>query len=195
MGLVIGLLGGVASGKSTVARLMARRGLLHVDADAVAREVVEEPAVRAGIAARFGQDVFDSSGALDRALLADRAFSSESATQDLNQLTHPAVRARILRTLDVAGDRPVVLDVPLLLGSPLAPRVTHWVFLETDAEARDERAADRDWAPGERARREERQASLTEKRAAADHVLENKGKIDDLEERVDALLRQLGVPI
>jgi dephospho-CoA kinase len=194
MGLVIGLLGGVASGKSTVARLMARRGLLHVDADALARQVVEDPEVKAGIAERFGRDVFDETGQLDRALLADRAFSSESATQDLNQLVHPAVRAQILEQLDEAGQRPVVLDVPLLLDSPLAPRVTHWVFIETAPGTRDARAADRDWAPDERSRRESRQASLADKRAAAHHVLENNGKIEDLGERVDALLQDLGVP-
>ncbi len=195
MGVVIGLLGGVASGKSTVARLMARRGVVPVDADALAREVVAEPEVLAALAERFGADVLDAEGRLDRALLADRAFSSDAATADLNALVHPAVRERIAAELDAAGDRPVVLDVPLLLDSPLADRVTHWVFLETTAAVRDARAADRDWAPDERARREARQAALAEKRAAADHVLENNGDIEDLGRRVDALLGELGVPI
>jgi len=195
MGVVIGLLGGVASGKSTVARLMARRGVLHVDADALAREVVEQPAILAALAERFGADVLDGAGRLDRALLADRAFATPEGTEALNALVHPAVRDRIAAALDAASDRPVVLDVPLLLESPLADRVTHWVFLETSEAVRDDRAADRDWAPDERARRESRQASLARKRSAADHVLENNGEIEDLGRRVDALLGELGVPI
>ena len=195
MGLVLGLLGGVASGKSTVAGLLAARGLLRVDADALAREVVERPAVRQALAERFGADLYDPQGRLDRALLARRAFADEASTEALNGLVHPAVRAAIAEALDGAGPRPVVLDVPLLLESPLAGRVDVWVFIDADSGRRDARAADRDWAPDERARREARQASLAEKRAAADHVLENNGDIDDLVEQVDALLERLGIPV
>jgi dephospho-CoA kinase len=194
MGLIIGLLGGVASGKSTVARLMAQRGLLHVDADVLASEVVQEPSIRRALAAQFGEDIFGETGTLDRPLLAKRAFASDSATETLNALVHPTVRKRIERALEDAGSRPVVLDAPLLFDSPLAQRVTIWVFLEVDPETRDVRAAERGWAPEERARRETRQASLADKRSSADHVLENNGKIEDLGERVDTLLRQLGVP-
>jgi len=193
MGTVIGLLGGVASGKSTVARHMAERGLVHVDADRLAREVVAEPAVRQAIAQRFGEDLYDAQGALDRALLARRAFQDASSTEDLNALVHPAVRDRIVAELAAAGERPVVLDVPLLLESPLAEHVTTWVFIDVDEARRDARAADRGWAPDERSRRESHQATLAEKRAAAHHVLENKGEIDDLGAQVDALLEQLGV--
>jgi dephospho-CoA kinase len=195
MGLIIGLLGGVASGKSTVARLMAQRGLLHVDADALATEAVQEPSIRRALAAQFGEDIFDETGALNRSLLAKRAFASDSTTKTLNALVHPEVRKRIEQALESAGSRPVVLDAPLLFDSPFAQRVTTWIFLEVAPEARDARAAERGWAPDERARRETRQASLANKRASADHVLENNGKIEDLGSRVDALLRQLGVPI
>jgi dephospho-CoA kinase len=193
MGLVIGLLGGVASGKSTVARLMERRGLVRVDADAIARRVVQQPAVLQALTERFGKDLLDGSGALDRALLAERAFSSASSTEALNALVHPAVRLQIQAELDAAVDRSVVLDVPLLLESPLAEAVTHWVFIESDAGRRDARAVGRDWGPDERRQREERQASLEDKRQAADHFLENNGDIDDLEARVDRLLQGLGL--
>ena len=189
MGQIIGLLGGVASGKSTVAKLLRDAGWLVLDADEVARQVVSEPAVAQALARRFGSDLFDGEGALDRALLATRAFSSPSETEALNAIVHPAVRLRLTSQLDEAGSRNVALDIPLLLESPLAERVDRWVFIATDEARRDRWAATRDWAPGERARREALQAALDEKQAAADHVLENNGTIDDLGAQVEALLR------
>lgn len=189
MGQIIGLLGGVASGKSTVANLLAEAGWLVLDADEVARQVVCEPAVAKNLANRFGSDLFDSEGSLDRALLAARAFASPSETEALNAIVHPAVRQRLASQLEAAGSRNVALDIPLLLESPLAEHVDKWVFISSEETQRDRRAATRDWAPGERARREARQAALAEKRAAADHVLENNGTIDDLGAQVEALLR------
>jgi dephospho-CoA kinase len=193
MGEVLGLLGGVGSGKSTVARMMERRGLLVLDADAEAREVVRLPEVRAALAARFGPDLFDARGELDRAALATRAFADPSATADLNALVHPRVRERLTARLAAAGGRPVVFDVPLLLESPLAARVTRWVLVASPEELREQRVAGRGWPAGERARREARQADLSAKHARADHVLENHGSIEHLERQVDALLRQIGL--
>lgn len=189
MGRIIGLLGGVASGKSTVANLLRDAGWLVLDADRLARQVVAEPAVARALAARFGSDLFDDEGTLDRALLARRAFAAPDATADLNAIVHPAVRSRLASRLDLADTRNVALDVPLLLESPLAERVDTWVFVAADEADRERRALARDWQPGERSRREDLQADLAEKRAAADHVLENNGTIDDLGAQVDALLR------
>jgi dephospho-CoA kinase len=193
MGAVIGLLGGVGSGKSTVAELLARRGLLVLDADAEARAAVDRPEVRAALVRRFGADIEQPGGTLDRSLLARRAFADEASTADLNAIVHPAVRARLLDALRAAGDRPVVLDVPLLLESPLAVHVTAWVYVDAPEAAREARVAGRRWPEGERERREARQAPLPAKRARAHIVLENRGSLRDLEGQVDALLRQLGV--
>ncbi|MFT7463263.1 MAG: dephospho-CoA kinase [Pseudohongiellaceae bacterium] len=189
MGQIIGLLGGVASGKSTVGNLLRQAGWLVLDGDEVARQVVSEPAVAQDLADRFGNDLFDDQGTLDRALLAKRAFAEAQSTADLNAIVHPAVRQRLLAQLDQAGSRDVALDIPLLLESPLAVRVDQWVFIATDEKQRDEWAEGRQWEPGERSRRESRQATLAEKRAAADHVLVNDGTIDDLKAQVEALLR------
>jgi len=193
MGEVLGLLGGVGGGKSTVAGILARRGLRVLDADAEARAVTELPEVRAALAARFGADVLDGAGRLDRARLAERAFASPQATADLNALVHPRVRERLLAALDAAGDAPVVLDVPLLLESPLATRVTCWIFVQAPEGLREARVAGRGWPAGERARREASQADLATKRLRAGHVLENSGTIEHLERQVDALLRQIGI--
>jgi dephospho-CoA kinase len=194
MGNVLGVLGGVASGKSTVATLLARRGYLHLDADALARQAVERPEVRQALAARFGSDLYDDEGTLDRALLARRAFCDPAATADLNAIVHPWVRDRLVEALDGAGPRPVVLDVPLLLESPLAERVDTWLLVEAPEAAREARAASRGWSPGERARRETRQADLVAKRRRADRVLENSGTIEDLERRLEVLLVESGLP-
>lgn len=194
MGRVLGLLGGVASGKSTVATLLARRGWLHLDADALARQVVEQPAVRAALAERFGPEIFDAGGRLDRARLARLAFTDPAATAELNAIVHPPVRAALTAALAAAGDRPVVLDVPLLLGSPLAEAVDTWVLVEAAEGAREARAAARGWPAGERQRREALQASLADKRRRAGRVLENSGTIEDLERRLEALLHDLGLP-
>jgi dephospho-CoA kinase len=193
MGEVLGLLGGVGGGKSTVARLLEQRGLLVLDADAEARAVVELPEVKSALVQRFGPQVLDAAGGLDRAALASRAFADPAATADLNALVHPEVRRRLLAALDAAGPRPVVLDVPLLLESPLASRVTRWVLVDSPESARDERTVQRGWPAGERARREARQPDLALKRSRADHVLENHGSMEHLERQVDALLRQIGL--
>ncbi len=195
MALVIGLLGGIGSGKSAVAKAFAARGCVVLDADVEARAAVKQPSVLAALVARFGAGILDANAQLDRARLAGLAFADARGTADLNAIVHPAVRERLAAGLAAAtschrpgGPRDVVLDVPLLLESPLAVRVTHWLFIDTPDAVRDERVAARGWPPGERARRESRQASLAEKRARADAVLENSGDIGDLERSVDALL-------
>jgi dephospho-CoA kinase len=218
MGIVIGLLGGVGSGKSAVAKAFAAHGCLVLDADAEARAVVELPEVRAALVERFGPGILDGAGNLDRARLAALAFDDPLATADLNAIVHPQVRARLNAALDAAGafkptapagnpataattavggkratpeaarGRDIVLDVPLLLESPLAARVDRWVFIDTPETLRDARLASRGWSPGERVRREARQAALAEKRARADAVLENSGAIGDLGRAVEALL-------
>ncbi len=193
MGEVIGIVGGVASGKSRVSSILAQRGLTVLDADAEARQAVREPAILEALVERFGQAILAGDGSLDRAALADRAFRDPRSTADLNGIVHPRVRERLLEQLRAAGDAPVVLDVPLLLESPLAALVSTWIFVEASESLREARARSRNWDPGERARRESRQADLSAKRSRAEHVLENNGTIEDLERSVDALLERIGV--
>jgi dephospho-CoA kinase len=193
MGVVIGLIGGIASGKSAVAAMLARRGLLLLDADAEARAVVRQPQVLAALADRFGQQILAENGELDRASLAQAAFASKEATEALNALTHPEIRQRLLGAMEAVGDHPVVLDVALLIGSPMADMVTTWVFVRAGEATRDDRAKARKWSSDERARREALQATLAAKQARADHILENDGSIEDLERQVDALLERIGV--
>ena len=190
--LVLGLLGGVASGKSAVARRLREHGFLVLDADEVAHQVVEEPSILSALAERFGPDVLAPDGGLDRAALAELAFASAERTAALNAIVHPRVRERLQAAFEGAdAATPIVLDVPLLMESPFAARVTHWILVDAPEPIREDRARERAWAPGERARREARQPALAAKRARADLVLENRGTLSDLRAQVDALVRRL----
>ena len=115
--LVVGLTGGIGSGKSTVAELLAERGAAIVDADRVARQVVEPgtPA-HAALVERFGAGIVDADGRIDRPALAAAAFGDPAALADLNAITHPAIGIEMVRQRDehAATDRVVVLDIPLL---------------------------------------------------------------------------------
>lgn len=198
---VIGLLGGIASGKSAVARLLAGERGVVIDADALAREELGSPEMRARLAASFGPGVLRPDGSPDREALARRVFASAADRARLEGWIHPRVRARIRAALAearAAGRTPVVLDVPLLLENDaqhgLAGECDFLVFVEADARLRDRRAVERrGWSPGEVLRREGAQLPLAEKRARARHVIENEGDLDELAARVVRLLRDEGL--
>ncbi len=131
--IVIGLVGRIASGKSTVARMFAERGAEVIDADALAREAMEEPAVRQAVVARFGPSIVADDGSLHRGRLAEQVFGPTAghaaALEGLEAIVHPLVRRRIedrlatIRTAESGGSDPaiVVLDVPLLVQAGWAP--------------------------------------------------------------------------
>ncbi len=190
--VVVGLTGGIGSGKSTVARLLAERGARVLDADAVAREVVvpgsptHEEVVR-----RFGRSVVADDGTLDRAGLAALVFGDDQAREDLNHIVHPAVRDEVLRRLAAAEAADphavVVLDIPLLaeVGSdryPLAGVIV--VDLPIDV-AVERLKADRGFSEADARARVAAQASREQRRAIADVVIDNSGDLEHLEAEVD----------
>ncbi|MGE3175604.1 MAG: dephospho-CoA kinase [Planctomycetota bacterium] len=194
--VVIGILGGIAAGKSTVAARFAARGLRWVDADRIAREVTATPAVVAAVAAELGPELVTADGQLDRPAVADRVFRDPEARRKLEALTHPPVRLAILAALAAAraAGESVLLDVPLLLERGLIDQCDHVVFVAASPETRARRAAARGWQPDELARREAAQASLAEKRARAGFTVANDGPIAESARQVDEVLRQLGDP-
>jgi dephospho-CoA kinase len=197
--LVLGVLGGIASGKSAVAALLAGPGGVVIDADRLARDVLAQPEVEAEIGAAFGKEVLRPDGSIDRARLGARVFASPADRERLESFTHPRIRARIRAELDAARAASVpriVLDVPLLLENDdrhhLAAECDALVFVDADERVRDARAvAERGWPVGEVARRERTQMPLSQKRARADHVIENRGSKRDLEREVERVLRSL----
>jgi dephospho-CoA kinase len=190
--LLVGLSGGIGSGKSTVSRALAARGAIVIDSDVVAREVVEpgQPGLDA-IVGRFGPAVLGTDGRLDRAALAQLVFNDEAARSDLNGIVHPLVAAETQRRVAAAPPGSVVvLDVPLLVE---AARTGYdlVVIVEAPAPVRLERLAQRGMDPEDARRRMAAQASDDERRAVADVVLDNSGSSDDLERQVNELWSEL----
>ena len=198
-GAVIGVLGGIASGKSFVARQLAGDRGLVIDADLLAHEVLKSQELTELVTEAFGRGTLGEDGRPDRGALAQRVFDDPAARAQLEGWIHPRVRAKIQVALDEAAAQeigPVVLDVPLLLENDaehgLVAKCDHLVFIESDLEARDQRAVlSREWSPGEVARREQSQHSLADKKARADYTIENRGSLDELDQSVRALREQL----
>jgi dephospho-CoA kinase len=187
--LVIGLTGGIGSGKSTVSELLAAKGAVIVDADAITREV-QQPGTPtfAAMVERFGEGIVGPDGTLDRAVVADLVFSDPDALADLNHIVHPAVGAEIARRMKLLaeGGDVVVLDVPLLVESPRAYPVAGLIVVDVDPEVAVGRLV------GQRGMREDdvrarmaRQAGREQRLARADRVIDNSGDLDDLARQVD----------
>ena len=193
--LVIGIVGGVAAGKSTVADMFARRGLRHIDADAHARAAARDPAALAEIERQSGAR-FVRDGALDRPALAAHVFADPAAKARLEAILHPRVRARIEAELAEARSAGVstLLDVPLLFEAGLFEVCDTVVFVDADDDVRRARAATRGWADDELARRERNQLPIAEKRRRADHVIDNSGPLENTESAVATLLGRLETP-
>jgi dephospho-CoA kinase len=192
---LVGLTGGIGAGKSTVAGLMREKGATVVDADEVARAVVEpgQPAL-AALVARFGDGILDADGRLDRAALAAVAFADEDGRKALGEITWPAIGEEFERRIEAAPDGAVVIcDVPLLVESKAAaarPYVAV-VVVEAPLEVRLDRLEARGIARDDAQRRMAAQASDEERRAVATHVLDNKGDLDALARQVDEVWADL----
>ena len=186
--LLVGLTGGIGSGKSTVARALADRGALVVDADRIAREVVEPgtPGYDA-VVSRFGPGVLGPDGSLDRGALARMVFADESARADLNGIVHPLVAAETRRRVAAAPPgSAVVIDVPLLVEAARSG-YDLVVVVEAPEDVRLARLVGRGVAADDARRRMSVQASDEERRKVADFVLDNSGSEADLEAQVEAL--------
>jgi len=198
--VIVGLLGGIASGKSTVADHLARRGAHLIDADRIAHEVLGSEEIAPRIRAEFGDGVMDDSGRPDRRRIGDVVFGDPAKLGALERLIHPRVRERIKEEIEEAEDVPaVVVDAPLLIEGGLVEIVDVLVFVVAPTQARIARArAQRGWEPDEVSRREARQVDLAEKRDRARLTIRNDGSLEDLERAVDDIWRRIlseGLPL
>lgn len=192
--LRVGLTGGIGSGKSTVASLLAERGATVVDADAIAREIVApgEPALVA-LVGEFGPRILREDGTLDRGELAALAFSDPEATARLNAIMHPAIRAESARRIAASGaDAIVVHDMPLLLETGQQDLVDLVVVVDVPEETQVERAVgQRGMTEEDVRRRMAAQASRSDRLGAADVVIDNSGSREHTEQQVDRLWTML----
>ncbi|MBC7276435.1 dephospho-CoA kinase [Nocardioides sp.] len=183
----VGLTGGIASGKSTVSKLLADFGAVIVDSDLIAREVVE-PGTQglAQVVAEFGPAVLTEAGELDRAKVGELVFADESARARLNAIVHPLVGARSaeLEEAGRAAGRLVVNDIPLLVEVGYAPFFDEVIVVDVPVETQVERAVSRGMSEADVRARISAQASREERLAAATYVIDNTGTLQDLSKRV-----------
>ncbi|GAB2499515.1 dephospho-CoA kinase [Nocardiopsis aegyptia] len=194
--LKVGLTGGIGSGKSAVSAALAGHGAVIVDADAIAREVVEPgtPGL-AAVVAEFGEEVLTPDGRLDRARLGEIVFADQDRLARLNAIVHPLVGERSAELMERAvesGADVVVYDVPLLVENDLGALYDVVVVVDAPDEVRVERVASDRGMPREQVwARIRNQADRDTRLAAADLVVDNSGTREQLRERVAELWRAL----
>ena len=185
--ILVGLTGGIGSGKSTVSQLLADRGAIIIDGDAIARALQRSgTAVFAAMVERFG-DVVASDGELDRAKIASIVFADAVALADLNKIVHPAIGVEMMRRIGELRDTDaiVILDFPLLAESP-RKGLSGVIVVDVDPEiAIDRVVRDRGMKASDVRARIDKQASRKDRLAIADRVLDNSGTKEDLIRQVD----------
>lgn len=195
---VIGLIGGIASGKSLVARMLVELGAGLLDADRTGHDLLaEDPEVRRALCERWGEGVLTANGQIDRSAVARRVFGGDGASKQelefLEDVLHPRIRARLEEEARgfAAQQRPaVVLDAPLLLEAGWGPMCNVVLMVDSTRETRLTRARARGWTEAEFDKREAAQWPIVKKRGAADFVINNDGSADDLHTAVQAFWDQ-----
>jgi dephospho-CoA kinase len=190
----IGLAGGIGSGKSAVARILARAGCVVCDADRLARQALLEPEIRDTIVGWWGRGVLDEAGEIDRRAVAAIVFGRPEQRKRLESLVHPWVQARrkMLFEHAPADARALVIDAPLLFEAGLDAECHAVIFVDADRAQRTARVAQRrGWDERELAKREDSQLPLDDKRARSDYVISNNGDLQALAEQVHRILNEI----
>ena len=190
--LVVGLCGAVGAGKSAVAHVLRELGATVIDADSIAHEVLDEPETTQAVTRRWGRQVLDARGRIDRAKLGAEVFDTPEERKDLERLVHPRVRARMLKQIEEARKNQgtqsgivspclIVIDAPLLLEAELETWCDHVVFVDAPREARLARLnRHHGWDEATVQKREAAQLAPEEKRRRSDYVIENFGALEEL---------------
>ena len=188
--ILVGLTGGIGSGKSTVSEMLAERGAVIIDADAIVREIQEpgSPLIQR-LADEFGSGVVDDDGALDRQAVADIVFKDPEALKRLNKIVHPAVGEEMNRRVIAqrSTSNVVVLDIPLLTENP-REGLQGRIVVDVPEEIQIRRLVEfRGFSEEDARARMSRQASRDERLAGADYVIDNSGSREELSVQVDGL--------
>jgi dephospho-CoA kinase len=188
--ILVGLTGGIGSGKSTVSAALAARGAIVVDADSIVRDVQQPGSpVLQQMAERFGAHVIAADGSLDRAAVAGIVFTDADALAALNAIVHPAVAAEMNRRVmaEVASDHVVVMDIPLLAENP-REGLQGVIVVDVPEETQVERLVRyRGFDEADARARIAKQATREQRRALASFVVDNSGSIDSLDPQIDAV--------
>ena len=196
--LVVGLIGGIGSGKSQVADEFARHGARVVSGDGLAHEALRQPKIKERIVRRWGPDILDEKGEVQRRKLGAIVFADPAQRHELEEIVHPWIKERIRAEVEAARRDPgvplVVLDAAIMLEAGWNGVCDRLVYVDAPREARLRRVAgQRGWAAREVQAREGAQMPLTHKAARADHVLDNSASLEHLGRQVRELLLQWGL--
>lgn len=191
--MIIGLTGSIATGKSTVSRMLKQKGYPIVDADEISRLVVEPGSpVLTSIAETFGSDILLPDGSLNRGKLGSLIFNDEEKRKKLNGIIHPAVRKEMLRQKEEwleKGSNTIIMDIPLLFESKLQSYVDKIIVVSaTPAIQRERLIARNGYSQDEAEARINSQLSILEKEKGADAVIDNNGSLEETENQLDELL-------
>ncbi len=186
---IVGVTGGIGSGKTTVTRLFEQRGVVVVDADVIARHTLERgsQALQA-VRERYGEVALQADGSLNRAWLRAHIFANPTEKQWLNQLTHPLIRAEIIKQLHAATSAYVMLSAPLLIENGLQQLCQRVLVVDVDEATQLQRTAERDQVNPQQVQAiMQAQASRQQRLAHATEVLDNSGSSADLPPQVEKL--------
>ena len=196
---VVGITGGIGSGKSTVASMFAELGAAVIDADAIVRELLGSPELIGKLRNAWGEEYLDAEGRPDRRKIADLVFRDAERRREWTGWIHPEVRKKMKEQADSALQNPeisvIIIDAPLLVEAGLESWCDAILFVDADPSLRATRArASRDWPEGELERRESAQAPLDVKRRNADILISNNGSREELFQQVERIVRQWANP-
>ena len=191
--MYIGLTGGIGSGKSTAARMFADLGATVIDADAIAREVLGPGQLgHESIVNKFGDDILDSSGNIDRSILAAKVFENSAELKELEDIVHPAVASKVLEIREsLPAGITVIYDTPLLVEKKLQDQFDQVVIVLAPEPLRTQRLIDRGLAERDISARMSKQASDDQRRAVANFVIDNSGSLAQLRAQVQNVWNQI----
>lgn len=197
--IILGIMGGICSGKSTVSQMLEQLGACRLDADQIANQSLQLPDVQQQIITWWGQDMMEA-GQIQRKKLAKVVFENPLALKQLEGLLHPLVRKTIQEQLiqlsilaaTAQHKTAVILDIPLLWESGWHDVCDYLIFVEASLEVRQQRAiSQRNWAAQDVLQREQHQASLAQKQSSAHFIIPNHGDIKITQEKVQELWKKI----
>jgi dephospho-CoA kinase len=199
--MLIGIVGGIASGKSEVASLLVQHGAARINADELGHILLtSDESIQEKVVGLFGESILDESQQIDRKKIASQVFGNDSRSRtlldQLEAILHPAIRhladERLAMLRKQPGIEMIVLDAPLLIEAGWSSMCDEILFVDTPLGQRQQYASRRGWSVDELAKREATQLALTEKRSAASKVIVNDGDLDSLKRKVKAIIREWG---
>ncbi|RKY16956.1 MAG: dephospho-CoA kinase [Planctomycetota bacterium] len=193
-GIIVGVAGPIAAGKSTASLFLAGLGAIEIDVDALAHQLLHEPEVIRELVEAFGEDVLDAWGRPDRWKLGRRAFADERSISELNRILHPRLIERLEEEIRIAREQGVMLVVnaALLFEMGLDEFCDYIITIVADPDVREHRAiTKRGWPRGEMARRESYHLPLEEKLRKSDFIVENNGSYDELQRKLAEIYKEI----